>query len=168
MNHSSPRQTIVAYVPFPNSSVPIFKPGEGWGPPLGGANLGFITLFGVWGGPTWFGSKQAASSTRNMGKENNSVVVLWIWLSFCRMVPMGVTNNHTKCEQETQWWRPETGVANGQPRLQKMPFRVRNNFFFLPQTTLKLVEITPMKGNGAHTARARACDSLTSPCQRSL
>ena len=28
---------------------------------------------------------------------------------------MGVKDNHTKYEQETQWWRPGTGVASGGP-----------------------------------------------------
>ena len=30
-----------------------------------------------------------------MGKNQNSVVVLWIWLKFWCMIPMGVKYNHT-------------------------------------------------------------------------
>ena len=37
-----------------------------------------------------------------MGKKRNSVVVLWIWLKFWWMIPMGVKDNHTKSERETQ------------------------------------------------------------------
>ena len=45
-----------------------------------------------------------------MGKNHISVVVLWIWLKFWWMLPMGVRDNHTKYEQKTQRWRPETGT----------------------------------------------------------
>ena len=48
-----------------------------------------------------------------MGKNQNSVVVLWIWLNFWCMIPMGVKNHHIKFEQETQRWRPRTGFASG-------------------------------------------------------
>ena len=40
-----------------------------------------------------------------MGKNQKSVVVLWIWLKFWCMIPMGVKYNHTKFEQKTQRWR---------------------------------------------------------------
>ena len=59
--------------------------------------------------------QQAASSTREMGKNQNSVVVLRIQLKFWWMIPMGVRDNHTKYEQETQRWRPGTGVTSGGP-----------------------------------------------------
>ena len=39
---------------------------------------------------------------REMGKNQNSVVVLRIWLKFWWMIPMSVRDNHTKFEQETQ------------------------------------------------------------------
>ena len=42
-----------------------------------------------------------------MGKIQNSVVVLWNLVKFWWMIPMGVTYNHRKIEQETQWWRPK-------------------------------------------------------------
>ena len=41
-----------------------------------------------------------------MGKNQNSVVVLRIRLKFWWMIPMGVRDNHTKYEPETQRWRP--------------------------------------------------------------
>ena len=31
-----------------------------------------------------------------MGKNQNSVVVLWIWLKFWCIIPLGVKYNHTK------------------------------------------------------------------------
>ena len=48
-----------------------------------------------------------------MGQNQNSVVVLQIRVKFWWMIPMGVKYNHTKFEQETQWWRPGTGFASG-------------------------------------------------------
>ena len=45
-------------------------------------------------------SKQQASSTREMGQNQNSVVVLQIQVKFWWMIPMGVKYNHTKFEQE--------------------------------------------------------------------
>ena len=64
-----------------------------------------------------------------MGKNQTSVVVLWIWLKFWWMIPMGVKYNHTKFEQETQRWRPGTGFASGGPQFQKMQFRAKNSHF---------------------------------------
>ena len=40
-----------------------------------------------------------------MGENQKSAVVLRIWLKFWWMIPMGVRDNHTKFEQETQRWR---------------------------------------------------------------
>ena len=37
-----------------------------------------------------------------MGKNQNSIVVLQIWVKFSWMIPMGVKYNHTKFEQITQ------------------------------------------------------------------
>ena len=48
-----------------------------------------------------------------MGKNQTSAVVLRIWLKFWWMIPMGVRDNHTKFEQETQRWRPGTAAAGG-------------------------------------------------------
>ena len=64
-----------------------------------------------------------------MGKKQNSVVVLRILLKFWWMIPMGVRDNHTKFEQETQRWRPGTVVASGGPWLQKLQFRAKNSHF---------------------------------------
>ena len=62
-----------------------------------------------------------------MGKNQNSVVVFWIWLKFWCMIPMGVKYNHTKFERETQQWRPGTGSASGGPLFQKLQFRAKNS-----------------------------------------
>ena len=40
-----------------------------------------------------------------MGKNQNSVVVLWVWLKFWWMIPMGVRYILLKFERETQLWR---------------------------------------------------------------
>ena len=74
--------------------------------------------------------KQQASSTREMGQNQNSVVVLRIQVNFWWMIPMGVKYNHTKFEQETQRWRPGTGFASGGPRFQKLQFRAKNSHFW--------------------------------------
>ena len=65
-----------------------------------------------------------------MAKNQNSVVVLCIWLKFWCMIPMGVKYNHTKFEQETQRWRPGTGFASGGPQFQKLQFRAKNSHFW--------------------------------------
>ena len=54
-----------------------------------------------------------------MGKNQTSVVVLGIWLKFWWMIPMGVKYNHTEFEQETQRWRPGTGLATATGRKDK-------------------------------------------------
>ena len=53
-----------------------------------------------------------------MEENQMSVVVLWIWLDFWCMIPMGVKYNHTKFERETQRWRLATGFAGSAPRFQ--------------------------------------------------
>ena len=68
-----------------------------------------------------------------MGKNQNSVVVLRIRPKFWCMIPMGVRDNHTKYEPETQQWRPGTGVASGGPQFQKLQFRAKNSHFFGPK-----------------------------------
>ena len=65
-----------------------------------------------------------------MGKNQNSVLVLRIRLKFWWMIPMGVRDNHTKYEPETQQWQPGTAVASGGPQLQKLQFRVTNSHFW--------------------------------------
>ena len=90
-----------------------------------------------------------------MGENNSSVVVLRIRLKFLWMLPMGVRDNHTKYELETQRWLPGTGVASAGPPLQKLQFRAKISLF-LPKTALEPAENGRMKGNSGystHTAR---------------
>ena len=109
-------------------------------------------------------SKQAASSsTREMGKNQNSVVVLRIWLKFWWMIPMGVRDNHTKFEQETQRWRPGTVVASGGHRFQKLHFRAKNSHFF-GQNSPRTHSKRPNQGK----VWVHSMCSLTFPCQRAL
>ena len=65
-----------------------------------------------------------------MGKNQNSVVVLQIRVKFWWMIPMGVKNNHSKFEQETQRWRSGTGLASGGPQFKKLQFGAKNNHFW--------------------------------------
>ena len=50
-----------------------------------------------------------------MAKYQISVVMLWIWLKFWLMMPIGVKYNLTKFESENQRWRPRTEIASGGP-----------------------------------------------------
>ena len=107
--------------------------------------------------------QQAASSTREMGKNQNSVVVLRIRPKFWWMIPMGVRDNHTKYEPETQRWRPGTGVASGGPQFQKLQFRAKNSHFLglnSPRTHSK----RPNKGK----VWVHSMSGLTFVCQRAL
>ena len=88
-----------------------------------------------------------------MGKNQNSVVVLRIWLKFWWMIPMGVRDNPTKYEPETQRWRPGTAVASGGPRFQKLQFRAKNSHFWAKKA-LEPIQNGQTKGNGGYTARA--------------
>ena len=65
-----------------------------------------------------------------MGKNQNSVVVLRIWLKFWCVIPMGVKYNHTKFERETRRWRPATGFASGGPPFQNLSKMAKNAFFW--------------------------------------
>ena len=85
-----------------------------------------------------------------MAKNQNSVVVFWIWLKFWCMIPMGARDNHTKFEQETQWWRPGTVVASGGPRFQKLQFRAKNSHFWA-KTALEPIQNGQTKGKGGYT-----------------
>ena len=64
-----------------------------------------------------------------MGKNQNSVVVLWIWLKFWCMIPMGVKYNHPKFERETQRWRPGMGFTSGGPLFQNSSKMAQNCHF---------------------------------------
>ena len=59
-----------------------------------------------------------------------SVVVLQIWPKFWWMLPMGVRDNHTKYEPETQRWRPGTSIASARPPFQNQQFRAKISLFF--------------------------------------
>ena len=49
-----------------------------------------------------------------MSKNQNSVVVLWIWLKFWCMIPMGVKYNHTRFEEKLDGddWQRDSQVAD--------------------------------------------------------
>ena len=68
---------------------------------------------------------------REMGKNQNSVVVLWIRLEFWWMIPLAVKYNRTKCERETQQWRPGTGFASGGPKYQNLSKMARKCHFWV-------------------------------------
>ena len=66
---------------------------------------------------------------------------------------MGVRDNHTKYEQETQRWWPGTGVASAGPPFQNLQFRPKISLF-LPKTTLEPAENGQMKGNSGYSTHA--------------
>ena len=79
-----------------------------------------------------------------MGK-NQSVVVLHIRLKFWWMIPMGVRDNHTKFEPETQWWRPGMGV-----KWRNLQFRAKNSHFWAKRA-LEPIQNGQGKGKGGCT-----------------
>ena len=78
------------------------------------------------------------------------------------MVPMGVRDNHTKYEPETQWWRPGTGVASAEPPFQNLQFRAKISLF-LPKTTLELAENSQMKGNSGYSTHVAGLPRAEGP-----
>ena len=88
-----------------------------------------------------------------MGKNQNSVMVLWIWLKFWCMIPMGVKYNHTKFERETQRWQPGTAVASGGPQFQELQFRAKNSHFWA-KTALEPIQNGQTKEKGGYIPRA--------------
>ena len=88
-----------------------------------------------------------------MGKNHSSVVVLRIRQKFWWMLPMGVRDNHTKYEQETQRWRPGTGVASAGPPFENLQFRAKISLL-LPKTTPEPAENSQMKGNSGYSTHA--------------
>ena len=66
---------------------------------------------------------------REMGKNHYSVVVLRMRPKFWWMLPMGVRDNHTKYEPETQPWRPGTGVTSARPPFQNLQFKAKISLF---------------------------------------
>ena len=110
---------------------------------------------------TGLASKQAAS-TREMGKNHSSVVVLRIQPKFWWLLPMGVRDNHTKYERETQRWRPRTGVASAAPPFQNLPFRAKISLF-LPKTALEPAGNDQMKGNSDYSTHAARLPVLKGP-----
>ena len=107
-----------------------------------------------------------------MGKNQNSVVVLWIPVKFWCMIPMGVKYNHTKFEQETQRWRPGTGFTSGRPQFQKLRFRAKNSHFWAKKArnTFKTAKRREMVGTlhvrldfPVSTSSLRPSNSMTCP-----
>ena len=88
-----------------------------------------------------------------MRKNQNSVVVLWIWLKFWWMISIGVKYNHTKFERETQRWRPGTGFASGGPQFQKLQFKAKKSHFWA-KTALEPIQNGQTKGKGGYSSRA--------------
>ena len=66
---------------------------------------------------------------------------------------MGVRDNHTKYEPETQRWRPGTGVTSAGPPFQNLQFRAKISPFLL-KTATEPVENGQMKGNSGYSTHA--------------
>ena len=88
-----------------------------------------------------------------MGEIHSSIVVLWIRPKFCWMLPMGVRDNHTKYEPQTERWRLGTGVASAGPPFQNLQFRAKISLL-LPKTALEPAENGQMKGNSDYSTHA--------------
>ena len=116
---------------------------------------------------TGLASKQAASSkkaasTREMGGNHSSVVVLRIRPKFWWMLPMVARDNHTKYEPKSQQWRPGTGVASAGPPVQNLQFRAKISLF-LPKTALEPAEDGQMKGNSGYSIHAATLPRAEGP-----
>ena len=85
---------------------------------------------------------------REMGTNHSSIMVLRIWPKFWYLLPMGVTDNHTKYEPKTQRWRPGTGVPSAGPAC--LQFRAKISLFFCP----KPFRNGQMKGNSGYSTHA--------------
>ena len=88
-----------------------------------------------------------------MGGNHNSVVVLQIRPKFWWMLPMGVRDNHTKYEPETQRWRSGTCIASAGPPFQNLHSRAKISLF-LPKTALEPAKNGQMKGNSGYSTHA--------------
>ena len=99
---------------------------------------------------------------REMGKKHNSVKVLQSRPKFWWMLPMGVRDNHTKYEPETQRWQPGTGVARAGPPFQNLQFRAKISLFFL-KTALEPAESGQMKGNSGYSTHAAGLPRAKGP-----
>ena len=88
-----------------------------------------------------------------MGKNHSSIVVLQIWPKFWWMLPMGLRDNHTKYEQETQRWRLGTGVASAGSPFPNLRFRAKISLF-LPKTALEHAENSQMRGTSGYSTHA--------------
>ena len=89
-----------------------------------------------------------------MGKNHTAVVGLRIHPKFWWMLSRGGSNNHTKYDPETQWWRPETGAAIARPPFQNLQFRVKISPFFFPKTALECAHTGQMEGNSGYSTHA--------------
>ena len=85
-----------------------------------------------------------------MRKNQNSVVVLWIWLKFWWMIPMGVKYNHAKFEHVTQRWRPRTGFFSGGPQFKRLQFTAKNSHFWAKKA-LEHIPNGQTKVNGGYS-----------------
>ena len=90
---------------------------------------------------------------REMSQNRSSMVVLQIQPKFWWMLPMGVRDNHTKYEPESQRWRPGAGVAGAGPPFQKMQLGGEISLL-LPKVVLDLAENGQMKGNSGYSTHA--------------
>ena len=85
-----------------------------------------------------------------MGKNHNSMVALRIRSKFWWMLRMGVRDNHTKYEPDTQRWRPGTGVANVGPPFQNLRIRAKMGLFG-PKIPLERATNGGMKENSGYS-----------------
>ena len=103
---------------------------------------------------------------REMGKNHGSVVALRIQPKFWCMLPMGVRDNHTTYEPETQQWWPRTGVASARPPFQNLPFRAKISLFFCPKP--QPAENGQMKGNSGYSTHAARLPRAEGPSNSTI
>ena len=91
-----------------------------------------------------------------MAENHKLVVVLRIWPKIGWKLPMGVSDKHTKDEQESQRWRPATGLVSAGPPIQNLQLRAKISLplFFPPKTALDSAKNGQMKGNSGYSTHA--------------
>ena len=75
---------------------------------------------------------------------------------------MGVRDNHTKYEPETQQWRQGMGVASAGPPFLNQQFRGKISLFW-PKTALEPAENGQMKGSSGYSTHAAGLPRAQGP-----
>ena len=91
---------------------------------------------------------------REMKKNNSPVVVLQIQPKFWWMLRMGVRDNHTKYEPQTQQSQPRAAVASTGDPFPNLLFGPNPAFFLFTKAALEVAKNGQNKGYSGYPTRA--------------